>query len=98
VLLKVSVDGKFNNQHFLCHTVNISVSGALIRAELDLSIGNFISCSFYLPDGTKVNAQGEVTRVLKQEGSDETLYGVRYINIPAESKAKIEAYVKKDRM
>lgn len=98
VTLKVSVEGKFNDQPFLCLTENISATGALIRAELDLSPGNCISCSFYLPDGTKVNTQGEVMRVMKQAGSNETLYGIRYIDIPAMSKAKIEAYVKKDRL
>jgi DNA-binding response OmpR family regulator len=97
VILNVSVDGKFNGKPFLCHTENISASGALIRTELDLSTGNRISCSFYLPDGTKVNTQSEVVRVMKQTGSNETLYGIRYIRIPAESKAEIEAYVKKDR-
>ncbi len=98
VALQVSVDGKFNDKPFLCLTQNISASGALIRTELDLSPGNLISCSFYLPDGTKISTQSEVVRVMKQAGSDETLYGIRYTRIPAESKAKIEAYIKKDRM
>jgi hypothetical protein len=35
--------------------------------------------------------------VSKQTGSNETLYGIRYTNIPAESQAKIEAFVQKDR-
>jgi DNA-binding response OmpR family regulator len=98
VLLKVSFEGKLNDQPFLCHPENISATGALIRAELDLSPQSCISCSFYLPDGTKVNTQGEVVRVLKQAGSNETLYGIRYANIATESKAKIEAYVTRERM
>jgi DNA-binding response OmpR family regulator len=97
VLLQVSVDGKFNDQYFLCFTENISTTGALIRTELDLSTGNRISCSFYLPDGIKVKTQAEVVRVLKQTGSSGTFYGIRYTNIPAESKAKIEEYVNKAR-
>jgi DNA-binding NtrC family response regulator len=97
VILKVSVDGQFNDRPFLCHTENISATGALIKAELDLSPWNCISCSFYLPDGTQVNMQGEVVRVLKQAGSNETFYGIRYTNIPAESQAKIGAFVQKDR-
>jgi DNA-binding response OmpR family regulator len=97
VLLNVSVDGKFNGKPFLCLTENISSSGALIRTEQDLSPGNLISCSFFLPDGTKVNTQSEVVRMMKQEGSNEKLYGIRYTRIPADSRAKIEAFVKKDR-
>jgi hypothetical protein len=97
VILKASVEGTFKDRPFLCFTENISSTGALIRAELDLSPRNCITCSFYLPDGTQVNAQGEVVRVSKQTGSNETLYGIRYTNIPAESQAKIEAFVQKDR-
>jgi DNA-binding NtrC family response regulator len=97
VVLKVSVEGKYDDQSFLCHTENISATGALIRAELDLSPENRISCSFYLPDGTRINTQGDVVRVLKQAGSNGTLYGIRYTNIPAESQAKIDAFVQKDR-
>jgi DNA-binding response OmpR family regulator len=97
VLLNVSVDGKFNGKPFLCLTENISSSGALIRTELDLSPGNRISCSFFLPDGTKVNTQSEVVRVMVQAGSNEKLYGLKYTRIPAESRAKIDTYVKKDR-
>lgn len=93
VILNVSVDGNFNNQFFLCQTENISATGALIRAELDLSPGNRISCSFYLPDGTNIKTQAEIVRALKQAGSNETLYGIRYTTITAESKAKIEEYV-----
>ncbi len=98
VILNVSVNGKFNGKPFLCLTENISASGALIKTELDLSPGNRISCSFFLPDGTKVNTQSEVVRVMKQADSKEKLYGIRYTSILAESKAKIEAYVKKDRI
>ena len=97
VILKVSVDGKFNDRHFLCLTENISATGALIKTELELAPGNRISCSFYLPDGTKVTTQSEVVRVMKHAGSGETLYGIRYTSIPTESKRKIESYVKKDR-
>jgi DNA-binding response OmpR family regulator len=97
VILKASVEGKFKDRPFLCFTENISSTGALIRAEMDLSPRNCIMCSFYLPDGTHVNTQGEVVRVSKQTGSNETLYGIRYTNIPAESQAKIEAFVQKDR-
>jgi len=97
VHLKVSFDGIFNGRPFPCHVENISATGALIRAGLDLSPGSSIACSFHLPDGTKVNTQGEVVRVLKQAGSNETLYGIRYTSIPAESQAKIEAFVQRDR-
>lgn len=95
VILKVSVEGKLNDQPFPCFMENISATGALISAARDLTAGDVISCSFYLPDGINVKTQAEVVRVSKQAGSGETLYGIRYTTIPAESIARIEAYIEK---
>jgi CheY-like chemotaxis protein len=97
VILAVSVDGKFNDRPFLCFTENISATGALIKSELDLSLRNCISCSFYMPDGTQINTQGEIVRVMNKIGSNATFYGIRFTNIPAESQAKIDAFVQKER-
>jgi len=88
VVLKVSVEGNFNDRPFLYITENISATGALIRAELDLSPWNCISCSFYLPDGTQINTQGEVVRALKQAGSNETLYGIKIYKHPGGEPSK----------
>ena len=96
VVLNVAVDGKFRNQPFLCRTENISRTGVLIRAELDLAEGDRITCSFYLPDGMRVNTHGEVVRVAKQAGeTQEKLYGIRYTTIPEDMEERIDTYVKK---
>ncbi len=97
VVLNVAVDGKFKNQPFLCRTENISSTGVLIRAELDLVQGDRIACSFYLPDGTHVTTHGEVVRVAKQAGeSREKLYGIRYTEIAGDIEKRIDAYVQKE--
>jgi len=97
VVLSATVDGKFRNQPFLCRTENISAAGALIRAELELAPGDIISCSFYLPDGTRVLAQGEVVRAVEKEaGPGGHLYGINYTQIASDVKAKIEAYARKE--
>jgi response regulator RpfG family c-di-GMP phosphodiesterase len=97
VVLNVAVDGKFKNRPFLCRLENISSSGVLIRAKLDLVQGDRISCSFYLPDGTQVNTHGEVVRAAKQAGeSREKLYGVRYTAIARDIEKRIEAYIQKE--
>jgi len=93
VSLNVSVEGKFKSRHFLCRTENISATGALISAERDLALGDIISCSFYLPDMTMINAKSVVVRILKQQGADETLYGIMFTKIQADGKTRIEAYI-----
>lgn len=96
VALNVAVDGKFNNRAFLCRTENISVTGALVRAELDLALGDRIVCSFYLPDSTKITAHAKVVRVARKTGeSKEKLYGIQYTEIDADVKRKMEVYLKK---
>jgi len=97
VTLNVSVDSKVKSRHFLCRTENISATGALISSEQELSPGDIISCSFFLPDMTKISVKGEVMRVLKQEGSGATHYGIKYIKIPADCKARIETFIKNNR-
>ncbi len=99
VVLNVTVEGKFKNRPFACHTENISSAGMLIGTEIDLALGDRISCSYFLPDETKVVAHGEVVRVInKGDESKEKLYGIQYATIAADIREKIEAYVKKEQI
>ncbi len=95
VVLNVIAEGKFKNRPFSCHTENISSAGMLIGSEIDLALGDRISCSYFLPDETKVVAHGEVVRVMKTE--DEKFYGIRYTTIASDVVEKIETYVRKAR-
>lgn len=98
VTLSVSVEGNFKNRPFLCHTENISATGALISSKMDLVLGDNISCSFYLPDMTKVDAKCVVVRVMKQAGDEVKLYGIKHTKISTDGKARIDAYIEKNRM
>jgi CheY-like chemotaxis protein len=96
VVLNVAAEGKFRNRSFMCRTENISASGVLIKADADLVAGDGVSCSFFLPDGTKVIAIGEIVRKVAQDsGMKEKLYGVRYTHIAEDIQAKVTAYVRK---
>ncbi len=98
VVLNVSAEGKVKNRLFSCHTENISSAGMLIGTEIDLALGDRISCSYFLPDETKIVALGEVVRVIGTgDESKEKLYGVRYLSIGSDVKDRIEAYVRRAR-
>ncbi len=98
VVLNVKAEGNLRNRPFSCHTENISSAGMLIGTEIDLALGEKITCSYFLPDDTRVVAHGEVVRMVKTGGeSQEKLYGIRYTTIAADVKEKIEAYVRKVR-
>jgi CheY-like chemotaxis protein len=97
VTLSVSIEGKFKNMPFLFRMENISANGMLIKADGNLSQGDRISFSFFLPDETHVKAHGEIARVVKQEAApDSSLYGVKFTDIDLNVKSAIETFVKKE--
>jgi DNA-binding response OmpR family regulator len=96
VVLNMAVNGVHQNKPFLCNSENISSRGMLIRTTEVLAPGSRIACSFYLPDGTQVSADGDVARIIKQ-GPGDTVhhYGVRFISIAPEAEASIASFVHK---
>jgi len=96
VVLNMAVNGIHNNKPFLCNSENISPRGLLIRTTEVLAPGSRIACSFYLPDGTRVSADGDVARVIKQgTGYSFNHYGVRFVGIAREAEASISSFVHK---
>jgi DNA-binding response OmpR family regulator len=94
VVLNMAVNGVHNNRPFLCNSENISPRGLLIRTAEVLEPGSRIACSFYLPDGTRVSADGDVARVIKQDAGDTVKhYGVRFRSISPEAEASISSFV-----
>lgn len=96
VVLNVAADGKFGNKPFMCRMENISTAGMLIKTEQKFSPGAAISCSFYLPDGTRVSTQGEVVRTVAQTAlQTANLYGCRFTDTHFEDKKAIERFIAK---
>jgi DNA-binding NarL/FixJ family response regulator len=96
VVMNMAAHGVHQNRPFLCKSENISPKGLLIRTTEVLAPGSRIACSFYLPDGTHVSADGDVARVIKQGFGDEAHhYGVRFISIAPEAEASISSFVHK---
>ncbi len=97
VLFNISVEGKFMNRPFLCTSENVSVSGMLVRARERMAPGDHVSCSFFLPDGTRIRATGEVVRAVKQDGGDgEHHYGIHFTEIPDEQRAALGAFIERE--
>lgn len=96
VLAKVTVQGIVKNEPFYCTSRNISVTGILLETDKTLAKGDTIACSFFLPDSERVEVKGRVARVLRGE---ESIYlcGVEFVEISAEQKEAISAFVEKKR-
>ncbi len=93
VLIKVSVQGSVARDAFFCTSVNISTSGILLEADRILSNGDVITCSFFIPGSDRIVVDCEVRRNVRI-APDAFHYGVKFLNLPPEQKAAIEAFVR----
>ncbi len=97
IVFNVAVSGKFRDRPFLCTLENISTSGMLMRARETMKPGDRITSSFYLPDGTRVQAAGEVVRVAAQAaGAGDTCYGIKFSDISDEHRAALERFIERE--
>ena len=96
-VLAVGIQGKFKNRPRPFWTENISARGMLIRTEEQLSKGDGIFFSFFLPDGAHVSGYGEIARAVHPAAeTDAFLYGIRFTNIAPDVQAAIETAIKRN--
>ena len=97
VVLNISVEGGQNGRTFLCNTENVSTSGILIRTAENLALGDRIACSFYLPDGTRVSASGDVARSPNADPQTrQNRYGIRFNGLAPAAKDALAAFVDRE--
>jgi len=94
VLLSASVDGRVDNEPFVCRVRNISATGMMIECDTPLAEGARLSCMFYLPNAKKVEVSGKIIRSLEQSpGHEDYQYGLMFTNISAEAKRLLTDYI-----
>lgn len=98
ILARIGVEGVkgVSSESFLGNTVNISSSGVLIETSHVFTIGENVSCSFFLPgNSAPINAEGDVVRTANGSQAGMNYYGIRFIDIKEEDKLAIESYAKR---
>ncbi len=94
--LAVAIQGRFKDRPMPFWTENISSRGMLFKSGEQLSKGDGVFFSFYLPDGTHVSGYGEIARVDKPATDpDAFLYGIKFTNVDPGVQSAIEAVVEK---
>jgi CheY-like chemotaxis protein len=97
VLSSIKVEGKSQNKPFFCFLENISASGILLETDNILDIGDTLRCSFFLPNSINIIADGEIVRaIINKNEFEANQYGIRFINLPPEYSAAIEAFIEKE--
>jgi len=95
--ISIKVDGRYESKPFLCYSENISASGMLFITDRILLKDDTILCSFILPDSTHIITDAEVIRVDKKITEfDANQYGIKFLNLAAESRSAIEAFIRKN--
>lgn len=94
VFVNVTVEGESSNNNFLATSINISTTGLLMEAKKELSIGNIVHCSFFLPDMPAISVTGEVVRILKSQTENAYQHGIKFTEISNSGKKIIEDFIK----
>ncbi len=94
VLLGAIVNGRFGDEAFYCRTKNISATGMMIETRKHLAEGARLSCQFYLPDATSIQAAGKIVRIIQQASeAGEHQYGLMFTDVTPETKLLLTDYV-----
>jgi CheY-like chemotaxis protein len=89
-IVRVDVTLEHGSDHFFGVSLNISASGMLIETGRILAIGYRVTCSFILNYPAYTGA--EVVRI-EEKSAGLYLYGVRFTDVDARSKALIEEFI-----
>jgi CheY-like chemotaxis protein len=94
VLLSASVEGRVDDEPFVCRVRNISTTGMQIECDTLLDEGARLYCIFYLPNAMKIEVSGKIIRSLEQTpGHKDHQYGLMFTEITAETKRLLTDYV-----
>jgi CheY-like chemotaxis protein len=94
VLLSANVEGRVDDEPFVCRIRNISTTGMLIECDSTLEIGARLYCVFYLPNAVKIEVSGKIIRSLEETfGHKDHQYGLLFTDITAETRRLIDDYI-----
>ncbi len=94
VLLSASVDGRIDDEPFVCRVRNISATGMLIESDTPLAEGARLSCMFYLPNAKKIEVSGKIIRSREQApGHEDLQYGLMFTDITDETRRLLTDYI-----
>jgi DNA-binding response OmpR family regulator len=94
VLLNVAIEGKINTDSFVCNSLDISLDGMLIETDQKFTVGDRLSCSFFLPDMTQIQVAGEIVRTVQAApGVDKNWYGVHFVDLSPDAEKSLETFI-----
>jgi DNA-binding response OmpR family regulator len=92
VLMRAKVKSSKDETVFFCTSENLSATGILIECDRNLSAGDQMEVSFFLPEAAHIIADGEVVRAEKVPDGKYRC-GVRFTMISTEHQNEIEKFI-----
>jgi CheY-like chemotaxis protein len=92
VMLNAKVLIRTAEQEFFCLSHDISNTGMLVKSGCQLEFSQRLVCRFTLPGSCRIETAAEVTRYVQNCGN-ETLYGLKFIDLPLADSRAIDSYV-----
>jgi hypothetical protein len=90
----VAIEGTISTNHFVCTSLDISLAGMLIETIQTFKQGDWLSCSFFLPNMKQIQLTGEIIRTIQPvPGVDANWYGVHFLNLPPDAAKILEALI-----
>lgn len=94
LLVQIETEMESGSSNVVAQTVNLSESGMLLRSAPLAPVGSEARLTFTLPgDGDAIVARAEVVRHSAPELELVTGIGVRFIDLPAEARARLRDFV-----
>jgi hypothetical protein len=97
ILVKVKVEGKVGSDFFIANTVDVSVTGLLFECDHELSPGDMVEASFFLPGNggyNRVVVKSQLMRAVPSEGPLRR-YGVRFTEFVEGTPEQIGEFIAK---
>ena len=99
VLLNANVDSLADDESFFCRTVNVSATGMLIETNKELTEGDRLTCSFYLPNSKKICVLGKIVRsAAAVPGDEDHQFGLMFTDVTPEAKQLLVEYIARTTM
>lgn len=98
IIVRIKIDAKVGSDFFIANTVDVSATGLLFECDRELSIGDNVEASFFLPgkEGFKqIVTRCEIMRGIPSgNGNGQLRYGVKFVGFEKGEEKDIVAFVK----
>ena len=94
-VVTINVRNREETLSFLGKSENISATGMLLQSDKVLFMDDLVTCSFFLPSGTRIRTGGRVVRYEPHPSTSGLhRYGIKFAHTSSDTKFIVDSFVK----